>query len=380
MGIAVPVELTAEPARYLAGGAASADVGANLNLDDFVDKELQSAIETEIGNYIPGKAVAIETNAGMQRTAIAGSSALFPWDCYPTYFGSGRLSLPQADAVTYLPRSRNESMESAWRAFAEGVSCMAEKYPDKRFVLYVVGGYQEPAFDPAYDLVSSPMRPEDCVDVLKDAVTDVSNVSVLSLSYKSSEDYYHDFFRTDHHWNINGAFRAYGAIAEELNLRTVESGGTWEIPEYWFTGATARWGVDLLRERVFDCNNSFSELVAKRANGMELRGDDHSDFWDSPVFGKPYRFYDSYYDNLGDCTITGGIGDRSALLVGNSYRGAIQRPLASSYHSLTVNSQLHPATPVTATLEEQMLAAKADDVIFVANPNGYNVTEEYWGD
>lgn len=377
-GIIVPVELTAEPARYLAGGATSADIGSNLNLASFVDKKLQGSIETEIENYIPGKATAVETNADMQRTIIAVSNILFSWNCYPTYFGSARLAFPQADAVTYLPRSRNESLESAWRAFAEGVSSVATKYPNKRFVLYVVGGYEEPSFDPAYDLTSSPMHPEDCATTLKEAVADAPNVSVLTLSYENAEDYYRDFFRTDHHWNINGAFRAYGVIAKELKLQSVDPGGTWEIPEYWFTGATARWGVDLLRERVFDCNNNFSELVAKRTDGTETRGDDHSDFWNSSANGKPYIFYDSYYDNLGDCTIVGGVGDRSALLVGNSYRGAIQRPLASSYRSLTVNFQLHPSTPVTTTLEEQILAAGADDVIFVANPSGYNVAKEYW--
>lgn len=378
LGADVPVQLTAEPAQFLAGGISSSSIDEHLNFNDFTNGTLQGSIEDAIGNYIPGKAFAIETNAAAQRAAIVSSNTLFAWDCYPTYFGSTRLAFPQLSVVTYFPQKRNTSVESSWKAFAAGVVRVAERHPDKRFVLYVVGGYQEPSFDPAYNLVSFPLRPSDCVDTLKSAIGDTSNVKVLSLSYEDADEYYRDFFRTDHHWNINGAFRAYKIIANELGLQTVEAGGTWEIPDYWFTGATARWGVDLLRERVFDCNNDFAELVAKRADGTELRGNDHSYFWDAPTLGKPYRFYDAYYGNLGECTIIGGSGDRAALLVGNSYVGAIQRPLASSYQSLTVNSQLHPAASVVSTLEQQMLTAGADDVIFVANPSAYSVEEEYW--
>ncbi len=377
-GIDVPVDLTAAPAQYLSGGAESANVGEQFSVEGFTSKALQEAVDTEIGNYIPGKAAAIITNAGMQRRAIACSNSLWQWSCYPTYFGSARLFIPGEDAVTYLPQRSNVGAEAAWRSFAEGVAQVAERHPDKRFVLYVAGGYQEPSVNPAYDLVTDPLVPSYCVDALRAVAGDVPNVSVLSYSYSSSEEYYRDFFRTDHHWNAFGAFRAYESIAEELGLSVVEPGGKREIPDYWFTGATARWGVDLLRERVSDCGNTFADLVAERPDGTKISGDDHSSFWDAPALGKRYQFYDTYYDNLGDCTITGGFGDRNALLVSNSYRGALQRPLASSYRSLSVNSQLHPAVPLTTTLEEQIEAAGAEDVIFAANPSAFKIEDEYW--
>lgn len=83
-------------------------------------------------------------------------------------------------------------------------------------------------------------------------------------------------------------------------------------------------------------------------------------------------------DNLGECVIAGGDGDRSALLVSNSYKGAFQRPLASSYHQLTVTGQLHPAVPITATLSEQIESADADDAIIVGNPAVLSIGGEYW--
>lgn len=378
VGVEVPVELTAQPAQFLAGGAASADVGAILSIDGFAKKELQDAIETELGNYIPAKANAVMVNAAMQRGAIAASDMLCNWGCYQTYFGSERLFIEDQKAVTYLPEKRSENREEQWRTFAEDVAAAAARHPEKRFVMYVVGGYEMPAYNPAYALVSNPFEPSDCVNIMSNVLGDVSNVTILSSSYAGGDEYYADFFRTDHHWNIDGAFRAYGDITDVLGLEKVSEDGVREIPDYWFTGATARWGIDLLRERVFDCCNDFSNLVAMRTDGSMIRGDDHASFWDAPALGKQYRFYDLYYDNMGCCTITGGSGDRSALLVGNSYLGAIQRPLASSYRSLTVSSQLASGESAQESLEEQMNAAGASDVIFIANPMAFKVDEAYW--
>lgn len=96
------------------------------------------------------------------------------------------------------------------------------------------------------------------------------------------------------------------------------------------------------------------------------------------MLGKQYKFYDLYYDNTGCRMIAGGPGDRLALLVGNLYLGAIQRPLVSSYRSLAVSSQLASTRAASEPLEEQMNAASASDVIFVANPMSFKVDEAYW--
>lgn len=377
MGIEVPVELTDEPAAYLAGGNAEAHVSDFLNIKGFTSKKLQENVDVKLGNSIPRKASAIIVNAELQRQAIAASNLLFSWRCYPTYFASKRLYIPNANAVTYMTEQQNEHLISAWQSFAHGVVAAADRHPDKRFVLYIVDGYQEPTYNPAYNLTSNPLASSDCVDTMNKILGSSPNVRILTTP-PDGELYYNNFFRTDHHWNINGAFEAYGQIADELNLQKQQQDGTWQIPDYLFTGATARWGVDLLQETVFDCGNQFSQLIAIYPDGSQIRGDDHSAFWNSPPISKPYRFYDAYYDNLGACTIIGGEGSLAALLVGNSYRGAIQRPLAMSYHSLTVNSQLHPSTPIEETPEDQVIAANANDIIFVANPSGYCVEDKYW--
>lgn len=378
LNVDAPTWLTSEPAAFLAGGLPTADVASHANLRGFADKQLQSAAETKIGNFIPAKAFAIEMNADWQRASAALSSSLFSWDCYPTYYGSRRIALQNEDAVSYLPSRDSSGMRDRWTKFAEGVSRVADRFPEKRFVVYVVPGYNEPGFNPAYDLVTNPLRPEVCAAIMEQVLSKHQNVTVLSQSFENGQEYYQEFFRTDHHWNINGAFAAYSQIASRLGLPRIDEEAPREVPDYWFTGATARWGVDLIRERVFDCGSNFSQLSVTLSDGTKTNGDDHDSFWNVSPLRKPYAFYDCYYDNFGDCTIEGGVGERSALLVGNSYKGALQRPLAMSYKQLTVNGQLHPSSPVDSTLSEQIQAASADDIVFVANPSCLSIEDSYW--
>lgn len=375
----VPQALTAAPAQYLSGGTEQADVRSAFSVSGFVSGELQHAVEAEVGNHIPAKAIALEQNAALQRAAIRASNLLRAWPCYPTYYGSTRIRLA-GDMLSYLPERKSDEVETRWVEFAEGLARVAASYPEKRFVVYVVGAYGEPAYDPAYVLVHDALQPDDCLRCLQSGIGGgSSNLTILTKSYEDAESYYDDFFRTDHHWNIVGALVAYGQIVDELDLPKVDAGQMVPIPNYRYTGATARWGLDLLSESVFDCENRFSNLTFIQSDGSRVSGDDHSAFWDAEPLRKPYAFYDAYYDSFGaESTIIGGVGDRRALLVSNSYRGALQRPLASSYAQLTVNSQLAGSMPETDTLRAQIERSQADDIIIVGNPGALNAPRGYW--
>lgn len=376
-GIQLPVTLTSKPAKYLSGGVREVDILESLSLHAVLDETLQNDLETELGNHVPLKAQAMIASSSLQRLAIKASNFLFEFDCYPTFFGSTRLAIPEFDAVTYLPAKKSTSLERKWEDFAKGVKRVASKYSNKRFIIYVVQGYDSPAYNPAYALSSNPIVPSDCIDCISEIIDETRNVQLITQSFNSGESYYSDFFTTDHHWNINGAFRAYDQITEQLGIDSIDPGSNWIIPDYLYCGATARWGLDLIDEQVFDCSQNFKSLKVIMEGGNITTGDDHDSFWDYPEIGRKYKFYDSYYDNLGHCTIIGS-GNRSALLIGNSYIGAIQRPLGFSYGKLTVNNQLHPASKLENTLEDQIRDAEADDVIFVANPSNLVIDKKYF--
>lgn len=367
----IPPELTSEPAEYLAGGLSEANVSEVFNLHGFKTKEFQNAVETEIGNYIPAKADAIVISSALQRKGIEASNVIFDWECYPTFYGSERLFIPESNAVTYMPRKYSDEYVKKWHDFADEIKEVALAHPDKNFVLYVVQGYTEPAVNPAYDLVSDPLSPRRCAETLGSGMEGCENIRVLTQDFDDLSEYYSQFFTTDHHWNIGGAFGGYRQICETLNLNAIDMGGKKPIDDYLFTGATARWGVDLLQESVFDSGYDFSNLSIEMTDGVIIDGSNHDFFWDCNPLGRPYLFYDNYYGCTGHCSITGGHGDKKGLLVGNSYKEALQRPLAESYKELEVGINISLSAYVAESLKSKIEDPDMNDIIFVGNPNAY---------
>ncbi len=377
--IELPGWMTSEEVQYLEGTSVKYGVKDNLNMDGLTSGRLQSALEDRVEDYVPCRAGAIITSAALQRISIEASNLIAGWSCYPTFYGSDKVYSPEYDSVAYLPLSTSEELDQQWIEFARNVKDAALEYSDKSFVVYLVPGYGDPSYNPASDLVSYANDPSRAFELMSEELSGISNVDVLSTFYDEGEFYYEKFFTTDHHWNINGALEAYGQIAASLELIQNDFGKNVPISDYEYTGATARWGRDLVVESVFDVEYDFSDLTVELPNGYQASCADHSRFWDFPEIGKRFKFYDAYYDNIScPCRIYGGIGDKKCLLVSNSYGAALQRPLATSYKDLYTTRRLHPNAKETETLRQQLERTQADDVVFVANPSRMISPEGYF--
>lgn len=375
----LPSWLTAEDARLLEGSKGDAPLAEHLSLDAIKEGSFQSTLEQKLTDYVPARAFAIIGNAEWQRQLTSASNLLFQWDCYPTFFGSERICIPELEAVSYVPSRNLENLVDDWTAFANGIRSVAERYPNKNFVLYVIEGYGEASWNPAYELVSYSANPSLCQETMSEALEETDNVSVLTHHYGTGNDFYDDFFTTDHHWNIRGAWNACGQICEELGLAAPLQTPYEELSNVEYTGATARSGLDMLEESVFDSTTTFDFLTMRQLNGSLVNCANHEYFWDLSPLRRRYTFYDSYYDGMGLGTITGGTGDRSCLLVGNSYRGALQRPLACVYKALTTRNDLNPHHyDNEAHLQELIESSTADDVVLVANPSNYVIDQAYF--
>lgn len=378
MGIDLPTWMTAENAKYLEGGVSEAQVKKNLSLEGFETEQLQTALESKVGNNIPFKAAALLGNAALQRGAIETSNCVFNWRGYPTYYGSEVLYDTELKALCSKPLSYSKDTKDDWEKFAQGVLSTAEEFSNKRFVIYVVQGDQTAPLNFAYDLMSDPIMPNDCVSTMTKIIEDHSNVYIVTKTYTSGDDYYRDFYKTDHHWDINGAYVAYEQLTQELDLDKTEMSTLVQIEDCNFNGSFSRRALMRLNEKVFDCDDAFGSLLAHYSDGSTHPCNSHEKFWDSSLSLRDAQFYDLYYDDLGNCKISGGSGERSALLISNSYRGAIQRFLATSYNELMVNDQLGLHSKVTTTFKEQIIEADADDIILLACPMRFEVSSEYW--
>ena len=355
--------------RALEGREVSAT--PQFSLASFESGEFQDAVESYASDALPFHDQAMLLNAGLQEVGISQAAGLFGFDVYPTYLASNRLYIASQDAVTYLPFEHTEYHDQKLTEYAQGLAKQAKAHPDKKFVVYMVQGFAEPSVNPANSLVGNVFLPQDEIAVFKAALGDCPNVSVLTDSYSTLDEYYQDFFHSDHHWNARGALRAYNTIAAELGLEQVDT-STLTLrqvcSDVTFMGATSRWGRHVVNDAVMDVNIDYSGVSYKRG-GKTLDGNDHSSYEALSGDKKVYSFYDEYYDNIPQGVITGQ-GSGSALLISNSYGGAIQRQLATQY------ATLYKSTAMKAGHEDETLSgliekSGADTIIFVANPTDF---------
>lgn len=369
----VPYWLTSEGASYLMGKKVDADVAEHLSPADFVSGDLQAEIEEEVGSCIPAKASAMLGSATVQRAFIEASNMLFRWEAVPTFFGSDTVYFPSHDALTNLPEFNSEDYDWERLAiFADGLKSTAERYPDKRFVVWIEG---VSAFDddlPSSELLSRQITKSDTCEFLETRLEGTGNVFVMMLANASLDEYYSRHYRTDHHWNSVGALAAYNDIAMQLGLEGLFDSRQ-EIREAAFDGSQARSGLMMLKEPVFDSTLSFQCVEITNSDGSLEAGDDHALYMATSVLGRSHTFYEVYYGSYNPpySRKLAGPGRGNALLLSDSFGAAIKRPLATQYQMLYTNWYLgwerNSELKLGTLIEDDGL----DDIYFVGKAANY---------
>lgn len=370
IGLEIPPRLSAESARWLSGGIENADVQAVSNLEGFFSKKLQTAIETEIENYIPAKACALLENASLQRFMIEASNTLFQWSCYPTFYGSSVIYIPEENALTSIPPKEIEE-ENGIEDFTSELDKYALTHPDVNFVVYVVpeNNYFT-VHNPATELVSDALTFDDVILQFKNTLSNTSSVKLLYPEFNSLSDYYQYFFTSDLHWNIKGAARAVQEIIDALNLEEMTSGTYDAISNIPFMGTESRGALMLLGDEIQDYSFDDSDLYTEGEGGKRQGIDLHEHYWKASLLDKQFNSY-SYFTDLENTTIKGGKGTHKILLVADSLGAAAQRILAYSSSELTHCDALRGEKNSDLVLSEELQKNDIDTVVFIGRPFDY---------
>lgn len=212
--IDLPSWLSAEDATNLSGSTSEVNLGATATLTGFKEGEFQSALETEIENFIPCKASVLIGQATLQRDAIAASNALFGWEWYPTFYGSEILTSCENDLLVSAIVKKSETVATGLESTARLYNEVASSHPDIDFYIGMPSSGSSSTF--TNDLVSNSVDvnyiDEHCFDLLDD------RIKYVDLIIDNIDQYKELYFKTDHHWKMNGGYRAYALIAEKMGL------------------------------------------------------------------------------------------------------------------------------------------------------------------
>ena len=365
--------------NYLSGGS-PASVSAEeiiaqpqrlLTDREFAD-QARDSIEASFGKTVPFHDSLLLANAGLQRQGIATANVLAGFELYPSYYGSNYVCDPARNVVTYIPEVNGEGFYKRLHRVGRGLAQQARKHSDTTFVMYLVPGKSTPGASALYEYMPQLTRPEEVMSVLEEELAGIDNLVLVTNSYSSADKYYEDYFRTDHHWNARGAARAYNTIAAELGWEQIDATSTAPIggaEGYRFMGTNARGGLVKTGEEVFDLTRDYSQLSITYADGKTLDGNDHSRFTAYEGPDKPYVFHARYFNTFKQVAHVENkaLGTQGkALLVSDSYGGAITRPLAMQFALLDRSDDLFNGAK-KRSFERTLAKEDYDTVVFVAH-------------
>ena len=338
-----------------------------LSLSALSSGEFQRQAEAYCADHMPLRNQALIGSATLQRQSAASMAALLGTDCYPTFFGSEYAYVESADALIEIPGKKTDQLDKL-SEFAKGLSSVADRYPDKRFVVLVPEHGPGSDINPLVGLVANPFTSDEAIGVLEDGLAGHDNVFVGTDEgmYASLDDYFEYYYRTDHHWNARGAARVYDAGAVRAGLPLFEYGADKPIEGIRFSGSHARFGRDLVEERPDDTSATFSDVSIELEDGTVIDGDDHSYFRDRGDAAR-YMFYECYYTHGEEYT---GPGTGTALLVCDSYGFGLSRIVAKQYAVMHYRDDLYFET-VEGNLADRIEELDPDDVIIAAALSDY---------
>lgn len=366
--IDIPSWLSTEDAAYLSGGRTNADVAAVASTQGFLSGKLQQALEDEIGNYIPAKATALLTNAKLQYGAISASNLFFNWKCLPTFYGSTLAAVPSEHRLVDLAQVATDDLLASAEATAASLSNFCEQHPDINLTVYLGPDSQNVDGSPTGSLMSNPLSYDDIEDIMEKQQGTFKWVSG-AVSY---DEFLQNWYNTDHHWNIRGAFQAYQRIATALGFGDKLLVPTSELvfDEPIFLGSFARRGLnadysDAIIDYVFEEFPDFSvKINGEKAPARSLahEKDYREDTWNENAYANRYAEY--FHTDYASITLTNKDEDAAGelLIVGDSYSNCMERFLASHYKKTYVLDPRHTSRTLDSFLASH---ENVKDVVFI---------------
>lgn len=342
-----------------------------LSREDFSSGTFQATAEKYMSDIVPARDTILFGNAGLQRCLIGVANTPFGFSSIHTYYDSKYL-LNDGEIVTYTLSKKGQNSNMSLQAFGEGLSSVAARHPEKRFVVYVVDASNNSESNRAISLISNVQTTKFACNILAGATAEAENIQIISKQYSSIDDYRNDFYSTDHHWNIRGASRAYNLIARMLGLRAFDPEPVQVVGNTSFSGSSAASGLCPLHENPVDTSFDFSELTLLDNDGNRIDDAAHEDYWRVDELTRRRNFYDCWYGWRNMSPMIRGNGEGTAVLISDSYGSAMKRIIALNYNLLYTDSDLHAdSSDQNLKLEDRLSREDIKDVIFVANVNNY---------
>lgn len=363
----LPSWVTIEDAKYLSGGISKTDLKSVLSLGGVSSGELQTALENEVGNHVPAKSLALLVNAGIQRDAIEASNLLFGWECAPAFYGSSLVSIGSDGRLAETPQAATAEASSSLDRMAKEYERFAADHADVNVFLYFAPDSMNVDGVPTAALMSNPLTYQD----IRNAFNKDGSSYIWVDGGLPYDEFNDKWFKTDHHWTIEGAYDAYNRITDAMGASPSDTDGgsvtTYQAPDFY--GSLSRRAldddvVDKIRDIEMEYPDFKVTIDGEEASAESLVHKDNytSGRYDTNKYANRYAEY--FHGDFGLIQIDNPtpIEGGSVLIVGDSYTNCAERFFALQFETTYAFDPRHDPQTIDGFLREH---PNVEDVVFI---------------
>lgn len=344
--VAISFTLAEQPSRsYLEGRRYTA--APSVSITSIKERSFQNQAESYLSDRIINRDSIILANASLQRRCIELANIPFGYEAYPTFYGSGYLVYPAMSMVYESPVKATSGLLEAVEKSKKSWNDFFVSNDDINWVVYMPERTRTASFLPSSEYYS---------DMADYAFWDshfltglCPNGVVVSGEYYNLDDYLAHYYRTDHHWQIDGALAAYEELCEALGINPMSFSLSYKVNAGPFYGSASRNGLAVLvdADEVLDVELSLSNMhVAIDGKNVDVTALDKGAV-DSKARYQKKETYDNLYgswfhDDYGIIEINNpDAEDRTLLLVADSFSNNMERFFALHYRKVFVIDPRH---------------------------------------
>ena len=216
----------------------------NPSVDSFLSGDFQDDLESYTADALPLRETLLLGKASLQRLSISQMAALLGYDAYHTFFRSGYLHETEGNRLLAAPARQSKKVLNGLAASVDSINDFVASNPGYSYYFAMPYRSDVLGIGPLAGLVSEPVDAEFLQSRIFSRLSpDITQIDLMPSSY---EEFKEDYFKTDHHWNIKGAYKAYCKINEAMGnaSSTLLCGELLTFPTAQFYGSEARSGLD----------------------------------------------------------------------------------------------------------------------------------------
>ena len=341
-----------------------------LNIASVLNSQFQNKFEKYVADSVPLRSKIMLGNAFIQRSSIQAASLLFGFDSYPTFYGSNYCYTTSTDRIEEMPALQSSKSTEALNSSAAMFNSVAESHPDQNWYIYLPDRTSYSEASALHSLESNTMDynyyENNFIGKLSDEFTFIDG------SYASLEEHNDDFFSTDHHWQIQGAYKAYVKIAKAMGCTPIQANGFTKSCSSKFWGSCARNGLATIgkADTIYDIEYAASKLTVY-INGKKNEIEALDKIYSSDTYKKADKYSNVYaewfHTDYGTVTIKNSKKEGSLLIVGDSFTNNCERLYAENYGTVYVVDPRHTNETLNGFLESHQV----DDVLIMLCGGNY---------